>query len=76
MEGLNGSGGTNAGTAAGEGNLADQVVSSALRYRAQAPLLESLLEEIGIDGTTANGLVKGVVAQTTPEKDPVDVDAS
>lgn len=33
----------------GEPGLPDQLVSSALRYRAQAPLLDHLLGEIGID---------------------------
>ena len=33
----------------GEGGLTDRLVSSALRYRAQAPLLDHLLGEIGID---------------------------
>ena len=32
-----------------EGGLTDRLVSSALRYRAQAPLLDHLLGEIGID---------------------------
>ncbi len=41
---------------AGSGSLADQVVNSALRYRAQGPLLDSLLKEIGLDGTDLNGL--------------------
>jgi uncharacterized membrane protein YqiK len=37
---------------AGEGgtNFADSVVNSALRYRAQAPLIDSLLKEIGLSG--------------------------
>ena len=30
------------------GNLADNVVSSALRYRAHQPFLDSLLKEIGM----------------------------
>jgi len=34
----------------GEGNLADQVVHSALRYRSQAPFVDQLLGEIGMDG--------------------------
>lgn len=38
------------------GNLADQVVNSALRYRAQAPLLDSLMREVGIEGGDINGL--------------------
>jgi len=37
------------GTPENEGGLTDQLVSSALRYRAQAPLLDHLLGEIGID---------------------------
>ena len=32
-----------------EGNLADQVVSSALRYRSQAPFVDQLLGEIGLN---------------------------
>jgi len=37
------------GTPEGEGGLTDRLVSSALRYRVQAPLLDHLLNEIGID---------------------------
>ena len=37
------------GASDGEGGLTDRLVSSALRYRAQAPLLDHLLGEIGID---------------------------
>ena len=33
-----------------DGNLADQVVESALRYRSQAPFVDQLLGEIGMDG--------------------------
>jgi len=32
------------------GNLADQVVNSALRYRSQAPFVDTLLGEIGMNG--------------------------
>ena len=31
-------------------NFADSLVNSALRYRAQAPLIDSLLKEIGLSG--------------------------
>ena len=31
-------------------NLADQMTNSALRYRAQAPLVDSLMNELGIKG--------------------------
>ena len=36
------------GPPGGRGSLADQVVSSALRYRAQAPFVDNLLREIGM----------------------------
>ncbi|MCK5903244.1 MAG: band 7 protein [Cocleimonas sp.] len=41
----NGGGGNNGG-----GSLADQVVDSALRYKAQAPMVENLLKEVGLSG--------------------------
>ncbi|OQY59501.1 MAG: flotillin [Desulfobacteraceae bacterium 4572_88] len=42
----------------GSGNLADQLVNSALRYRGQAPLVDSLLKELGITGGDINGLTE------------------
>ena len=50
----NGNGGGN-----GQGNLAEEVVNNALRYRAQAPILDSLLGELGLEGGDLNALVKG-----------------
>ncbi len=38
------------GSAPRDGNLADQVVNSALRYRAQAPFVDTLLGDIGMSG--------------------------
>jgi uncharacterized membrane protein YqiK len=54
-------GGTGGAAAASSGgneskSLADQVVNSALRYRAQAPLLDSLMKEVGINAGDINGL--------------------
>jgi len=43
IDGANGAGG-------GQRNVADEVIDSALRYRVQAPLIESLMKEIGIEG--------------------------
>jgi len=40
---------TGGGSPDSDGGLTDRLVSSALRYRAQAPLLDHLLGEIGID---------------------------
>jgi uncharacterized membrane protein YqiK len=34
----------------GRGNFSDSIVNSALRYRAQAPLVDTLLKEIGLSG--------------------------
>jgi uncharacterized membrane protein YqiK len=39
-------------------NLPEQVVSSALRFRAQAPLVDSLLKEIGIDAGSAEQMTR------------------
>jgi len=38
------------GESNGNGNLADSMVNSALRYRAQAPLIDTLLREVGLSG--------------------------
>ncbi|RYF14738.1 MAG: flotillin family protein [Comamonadaceae bacterium] len=45
------------------GNFADGVVNSALRFRAQAPIVDQLLKEIGIQGGGADigGLVGGAM---------------
>ena len=40
----------------GSTNLAEQVVNGALRYRAQAPVLDSLLKEIGMSADDMDGL--------------------
>ncbi|CAA6804794.1 MAG: Inner membrane protein YqiK [uncultured Thiotrichaceae bacterium] len=50
--GKSGSGGGNGGG----GGLADQVVDSALRYRAQVPLIDSLLKEVDLKGDSSAGL--------------------
>ena len=35
---------------AGNRNVTDEVINSALRYRVQAPMIDSLMKEIGIEG--------------------------
>jgi uncharacterized membrane protein YqiK len=47
------------GSAGGGGNFSDGVVNSALRFRAQAPLVDQLLREIGIEGGDIQRLVGG-----------------
>ncbi|HEY0634870.1 MAG TPA: flotillin domain-containing protein [Gammaproteobacteria bacterium] len=57
------------GTAPSSGNLADQVVNSALRYRAQAPLVESLLNEVGLKGDSLAGLTAQFMGEGGPAAD-------
>ncbi len=46
------------GGAGSTGNLAQDAVSAALAYRAQAPVIDGLMKELGLDGQSLNGLVK------------------
>ena len=59
VDGLGGSGGGHANGEATGGGIADSVVNSALRFRAQAPLVDQLLREIGIEGGDIQRLVGG-----------------
>ncbi len=60
VEGLNSAGGGFPdGQSAG---VADQAVNAALRYRTQAPLLDALMKELGLDGAAMNGLSKTLLA--------------
>lgn len=68
--GGNGSGGGGGGDHGQGAGLADGVVSSALRYRAQAPIVDQLLREIGLDAkdltrAAAAALPAAVPAATT-----------
>ena len=45
-----GIGGGSGGDGSGGGSPTDEVINSALRYRVQAPMIDSLLADIGIDG--------------------------
>ena len=64
VDGINRNGGSSGapaqGVAAGGGNLAEQAVSAALAYRAQQPILDAVLGEIGMKGDSLAGLVNGV----------------
>ena len=43
------------------GGFADSVVNSALRFRAQAPLVDQLLREIGVEGGDVGKLARGLL---------------
>jgi uncharacterized membrane protein YqiK len=61
VDGLGGGGGRAEGYDGGGGSFADNVVNSALRYRAQAPLVDQLLREIGIEGGDVGKLARGLL---------------
>ena len=67
VDGLTNGGGKGSGGGAanggGSGNLATDAVSAALAYRAQAPVLDGLMKELGLDGSSLDNLVKGPAGQ-------------
>ncbi|MBJ8452850.1 flotillin family protein [Acinetobacter bereziniae] len=63
VNGLGGVAGSTGSSELGEQTqvaLSDQVVNSALRYRSQAPLIDSLMNELGIKGGDINGLTQSL----------------
>jgi uncharacterized membrane protein YqiK len=58
VDGLAGGGG--GGGDGGGGGFADGVVNSALRFRAQAPIVDQLLKEIGLESGDIQRLTSGV----------------
>ena len=68
----NGSGGGSAandsgGAGGGSGNLASDAVSAALAYRAQAPVLDGLMKELGLDGSSLGTLVQAAAQEPKAE---------
>ncbi len=59
VDGLGGSSGAQSNGDGSGGGFADGIVNSALRFRAQAPLVDQLLREIGIEGGDIQRLVGG-----------------
>ena len=64
VEGLGGGGGGGQGNG---GNVADSVVNSALRFRAQAPLIDQLLREIGVHGGDIGQAAKALLENREKE---------
>lgn len=63
VNGLGGFGASPAGAEVSDGqsaqaSLSDQLVNSALRYRSQAPLVDNLMKELGLNGGDINGLTQ------------------
>ena len=71
--------GGSGGADAGNGGFADNVVNSALRFRAQAPIVDQLLREIGLQGGDIGRLVAGASGATAalpPASAPMNTSAS
>lgn len=76
VDGLTAGGGAGAapvgGAGQGDGNLADNAVAAALRYRAQAPMLDGLMKELGFSGGSLDGLVKSAADAPKEKGDVAD----
>lgn len=61
VDGITQNGGSRSGNASngGSGNLATDAVAAALSYRAQAPVIDGLMKELGLDGSSLDSLVSG-----------------
>lgn len=69
VDGLNrgaSGGGDSPSGSSGGGNLAEQAVAAALAYRAQQPILDAVLGEIGMKGGDLNGLVEAMRKDIAP----------
>jgi len=55
----------------GGGNLASDALSAALSYRAQAPVIDGLMKELGLDGGSLEGLAKAGMVNDAPISAPV-----
>jgi len=65
-KGAGGAANDSGGAGGTSGNLASDAVAAALAYRAQAPVLDGLMKELGLDGSSLGGLVQ--TAATDPGK--------
>jgi uncharacterized membrane protein YqiK len=63
----NGGGRSGNGGTGSSGNLATDAVAAALSYRAQAPVIDGLMKELGLDGSSLDRLVAGGTGYQAPE---------
>jgi hypothetical protein len=75
---VDGLGGVGGGAGGGGRSATDEVIDSALRYRVQAPLIDSILADIGVEGGSLSkmpGLIReardmqGIRKETAPRKE-------
>lgn len=67
----NGGGSSSGSSGGGSGNLATDAVSAALSYRAQAPVIDGLMKELGLNGSSLDTLVSGAVNKEAAAHDEV-----
>jgi uncharacterized membrane protein YqiK len=48
------------------GSLAEQAVAAALAYRAQSPIIDGLLKELGMEGGNLRGLTQALAPEQPP----------
>lgn len=73
VDGLTQKGSGAGGSGGGSGNLATDAVSAALSYRAQAPVLDGLMKELGLDGSSLDNIVKGPSQAASDDRELEDV---
>lgn len=61
----------NGGVGNGSGNLVNDAVTAALAYRAQAPVIDGLMKELGLSGASLESLVEGMAA-ANGQADPAE----
>ncbi|MCB1498821.1 MAG: flotillin family protein [Bauldia sp.] len=70
VEGLGNATSANGVDGGGSGGIADQAVAAALRYRSQAPLIDALMKELGLQGGDLNGLTAVAQQPATAQAPP------
>jgi uncharacterized membrane protein YqiK len=74
MNGVNGMSGSGAeGSNGSSASLPDQIVNSALKYKTNLPILNSLLQEVGLDLNSVAGMTAPLITKEVSEKMVEDV---
>ena len=67
VDGITQNGGGRGGNgSSGSGNLASDAVAAALPYRAQAPVVDGFMKELGLDGSSLDKMIAGGTGFQTP----------
>gem|GEM_PF-3697759 len=67
VDGITQNGGGRGGNgSSGSGNLASDAVAAALSYGAQAPIIDDLMKELGLDGSSLDKMIVGGTGFQTP----------